>query len=347
MFRNLADCQLHGIYSLNRPQLQQIFAPNYDSISKYRTGKFKERLKNYISKTQNSHCTKKQETNKNSKLCDVMAELRQCYDMIDQINTQSVSSLSENERMSDTEWSEKLIMLRGKQKRIQELTRKCTNVDVQIIEMKLKRRREKRKRIRQRKQETSRLQALRTATIGKKYRAVDEWFQETTRTIEGNRKRVQEDERIEQILIDVKRKKSEAVKTINLIESLIDLHRVRWIQGSSTDCSECAIAYELSNLRTRWLSKYATYTEKEQKLRESLKLNAPHVEWRKILFGVGQYIKSKEINLIQNKDELIRLRNGWDAFVTTSSSGSDSSIPIGWITPNATPSIKWKAYSNE
>lgn len=349
MTTNIAS-QSGGIYIPNYPPPPLPFAlSHHDSSQVNHVNTFKERFEHFaahrLAKIQNAHDASKQNLNKNLTLCYVTDEVRQCYALIDQIKIESASLMSENNRFSDNEWNEKMTILHEKQKRMMQLTEKYTNADIQAaIEMKLKRRQEKRARIRKRKKETSELHRLRIETRTEKHRVIDEWFQEAARTIEKERQRAQDDQRIEQILSDVKRKRSEAIKNINLMNSLIELHRVRRVQKLLNDRCEHELVDELKSLKTQWQSALATYTEEEQKLRKCTKSNDLYGEWHEVLFDAGDHTQSIEINSVQDVDDLIRIRSAWDAFIVAPSNVSGSSIPIGWVTPNANPSAEWKAY---
>lgn len=342
--------QSGGIYIPNYPPPPLPFALNHhDSSQVSRINTFKERFKHFavdrLANIQNVLDASRQNLNKSLTLCDVTDGVRQCYELIDQIKVESASLMSEKNRSTDNEWNEKMTMLHEKQNRMMQLTEKYTNADIQAaIEMKLKRRQEKRMRIRKRKKETSELRRIRIEMRTEKHRVIDEWFQEAARTIEKERQRAQDDQRIEQILSDVKRKKSEAIKNINLMDSLIELHRVRRVQKSLNDRCEHELVDELKLLKTQWQSALATYTEEEQMLRKCTKSNDLHDEWHEVLFGAGDRTQSIEINPIEDVDDLIRIRSAWDAFIVAPSSVFGSSIPIGWVTPNANPSAEWKAY---
>lgn len=335
------------IYIPNYPPPPLPFA--YDSSVNNRIETFKHRFEHYLAnRNANIQIVQggdKQFTNEKLKLCDVTDEMRQSYDLMDQLKVESASLLNETNRLSDIEWNEKMDILRTKQKRMIELTEKYRQPVVQAtIETKLKRRQEKRARIQKRKKETSKLRQLRIKTRREKHRLIDEWFQETAQTIEKQRHRAEEEQRIERILADVKRKKSEAVKNINLMESLIELHRVRRIQKSLNDRCEHKIVDELAMLRAQWHSAHVSYEAEEQKLRKYIKSNGVYDEWQSVLFGANDDMQPNEMNLIHDMDDLIRIRSAWDAFIVAPSSFSGSSIPIGWITPKVNPIAEWNAY---
>lgn len=226
-----------------------------------------------------------------------------------------------------------------------QFTHKYSDPDVQAaIETKLKRRQEKRERIRKRKKETSALRQLRIEIRNEKHRTIDEWFRETAQAIETQRQRTIEEQQIEQILSDVKQMKSKAAKNINLMESLIELHRVRRIQKSWSERCEHELVDELASLKSQWQLALASYEEEEQKLRKRMKSNDLCGEWQEVLFSASEGIQPDEVTSIQDVNDLIRIRSMWDAFVVTPASVSGSSIPIGWITPKEDPLEEWKAF---
>lgn len=341
--------QPHGIYIPNYPPPPLPFALSHDSTSNSRIDTFKERFEQYLAareaNIQSVGGGNKQIANENLKLSDATAEVRQCYELMDQIKVESASLLSENNRLTEIEWNEKMTILREKQDRMEELAGKYADPGVQAaIEIKLKRRHEKRARIQKRKRETKELRQLRIETRNEKHRLIDEWFQESARTIEKQRQRAEEEQRIERILSDVKRKKSDANKNINLMESLIELHRVRRIQKSLKEHCEHEIIDELASLKRQWQTALANYEAEEQKLRKCMKSNDLYDEWPQILFGAGEDTQQIEMNPIRDLDDLIRIRSAWDAFTVAPSNLCGSSIPIGWITPTERPADEWKAH---
>lgn len=343
--------QLNGIYIPNYPPPPLTIALSHDSLPNSQVDTFKSRFDHYLDNrnatNQKTHVStaQKQIGNEKLKLCDVTDEVRESYELIDQIKAECVTLLDEKNRFTEIEWNEKWTMLCEKKKRLMDLTEKYANADVQAaIEIKLKHRQEKRSRIQKRKKETSKLRHLRIETRNEKHRMIDEWFQETAQIIENQRQRAEEDQRIERILSDVKRKKSEAAKNINLMDSLIELHRVRRIQKSLSDRCEHKLVGELASLKAQWHSAIAIYEREEQKLRKCMTSNDLYDEWQEVLFGASEGTQQNGMSPHHCLDDLIRVRTAWDAFIVTSSSFPASSIPIGWITPNERPVAEWITY---
>lgn len=348
MFTNNPS-QSHGIYIPNYPPPPLPFAPSHDSPSNSRVDAFKKRFEQYlVAREANIHSVvgaNKQIANEKLKLSDATSEVRQCYELIDQLKVESASLLIEHNRLSEIEWNEKMTILREKQDQIKKLAGKYADPGVQAaIEIKLKRRHEKRARIQKRKRETKKLRQLRIETTNEKHRLIDEWFQESAQTIEKQRQRAEEEQRIERILSDVKRKKTDAARNINLMESLIELHRVRRIQKSLKERCEQVVVDELASLKQQWQTALANYEQEEQKLRKCMKSNDLYDEWKQVLFGAGEDTQQTETNPIRDFDDLIRIRSAWDAFIVAPSNLCGSSVPIGWITPTEKPSDEWKAH---
>lgn len=341
--------QPHGIYIPNYPPPPLPFAPSHDSSSNSRIDTFNERFKHFLAtrkaNIESAHDASREIANDKLKLCDVTDEVRQCYELIDQIKVESATLLSENNRLSEIEWNEKMKILREKRNRMEQLAGRYANPNVQeAIEIKLNRRQEKRSRIQKRKRETGQLRQLRIETKIEKHRLIDEWFQESARSIEKQRQRSEEDLRIEGILSDVRRKKSNAVKNINLMESLIELHRVRRIQKSLKDRCEHEIVEELATLKRQWQTAFASYEEEERNLRKCMKSNDLYDEWQQILFGACEGSQQTANTPMQNMEDLIRIRSAWDAFIVAPTNSCGSSIPIGWITPTENPLAEWKVH---
>lgn len=350
MFTN-TNSQPHGIYIPNYPPppLPSVSTQNALSL-KNRVDTFRERIAHYLANRkkiiQNTHETDTQIANEKLKLCDVTEEIRHCYELMDEIKLESASLLTESTCMSENEWTEKISMLREKQTQMMHLTEKYINPDIQTaIEIKLTRRQQKRLRIKKRKKETYELRQLRNQIRQEKHRLIDDWFQETAKTIGKQREQAEEVRRVEQILWDVKRKKADAIKNIHLMESLIELHRVRCIQKSLNVRCERELVDELSMLKSQWHLTLSTYEEEEQKLRNVMKSNDFSDMWRKVLFCANNEISHQDnVHPINDMDDLIRIRRAWDACTVSQSNLSGSSIPIGWITPNVTPLAEWATY---
>lgn len=348
MFTNNTD-QSQGIYIPNYPPPPLPFTQSHNSCLNSRIETFKGRFEHFLASrptnNRNAPDVDAALATKSVKLCDVVNEVRQCYELIDEIKVESASLLNEAICLSESEWNEKMTMLRSQRGRMMQFTHKYSDPDVQAaIETKLKRRQEKRERIRKRKKETSALRQLRIEIRNEKHRTIDEWFRETAQAIETQRLRTIEEQQIEQILSDVKQMKSKAAKNINLMESLIELHRVRRIQKSWSERCEHELVDELASLKSQWQLALASYEEEEQKLRKRMKSNDLCGEWQEVLFSASEGIQPDEVTSIQDVNDLIRIRSMWDAFVVTPASVSGSSIPIGWITPKEDPLEEWKAF---
>lgn len=343
--------QSHRIYIPNYPPPPVPSASGHDLALTSQVDTFRSRFDDYLANRKaiiqetRMAAGQRQSTNEKLKLCDLTDEVREFYELMDEIKVESASMLSENNRLTEIEWNEKWTLLCKKRNRLMELAEKYTSADIQsAIEIKLKQRQEKRRRIQKRKKETSELRHLRIETRKEKHRVIDEWFEKTAQAIESQRQRAEEDQRIERILSDVKRKKFEATKNINLMDSLIELHRVRRIQKSLNDRFEHELVVELASLKAHWQSAIASYEEEEQKLRKCMTSNDFFDEWQEVLFGASEGIQQNETCPVQCLDDLTRVRTAWDAFIVAPSTLSGSSIPIGWITPNGCPAAEWMAY---
>lgn len=279
------------------------------------------------------------------KLSDVTNEMRRCYEMIDEVNAECASLMAQNEQISQTEWNARLQVLQTKQMKVVELTAKYMAPNVQTaVHQQLEHRKGKRMRIQKRKKETKEWRQQQIHMRDEKHRLIDEQIQKATEAIEKQRQQTQDEQKDERLLSKVKRMKCDATKNIDLIESLIELHRVRRVRNSLNDHFERDVVDELAMLKTQWLFALATYETDEKRLHSKTRSTYLYDEWHQALFVASTSAQSDPLQSIETMDDLIRVRHAWDAFIVNQSHLPGSTVPIGWITPSEHPLDEWRIY---
>lgn len=314
---------------------------------------YKTRLSNYLDmrKKQTEKHISKSNTLNTLKLGEVSKELGCCIDLLYEINEkmETLSHMDEETLIDENSWKEHITELNLK---ITQLTKICTkyeNHDVQhFIKNLIGKRQKKRDRIRKRKAETCVLKKYETMRRKKKHHQLDKLLEQNAKEIHQNRQQMENKQRAEQILMDVKNRQSEADKFITLLDSLKELHHIRNRDkhyNAGSNYSE--FNQEINELREMWEQCGKQYENEEKKLQAFV--NGSEVVaklWQEVLFG--ESTKEERAFFIRKKDNrlenLISIRCQWDKCIVPHINPFGSIIPFCWAYPSENPSNKWKEY---
>lgn len=323
-----------------------IFVPNYpppplikpaQHYEEARVDLYRQRLKSFIeNRSSNASQLKNRER---IRLRDASSELNECMAIIDELKTIFDSDLN----------TEKMIDWKKKESRMLELTDKYSSTEKQEqIKLALHQRTSKRQKIKLRKQQSRQWRKEIENKRRKKLEMTDKTIQANQQRIAEEKLRVEADNRAEEILVSVKHRQADALKNIEMFHSIIELHRIRRIKEGKNENFESEIVDEVSNMIEQWKSFLEIYRKEEMDIRRFLNKNDVLVEWKEVLFECG-FSDNLNSNKKRSIDDLIRIRQKWDDFITSgeSSFAVGSTIPVGWVTPSKQPTIEWSKYATK
>lgn len=283
------------------------------------------------------------------KLSDVTAEMSQCYELTDKLKIELNDLANAKDTLTDAQWNERIAIVEHKKVTLVNLTEKYNDQNVQEnIKNALKRRKKKRENIKKRKRETMEMKRFQIEKRLRIHQKIDKYLEANAHKLLKERQRIDAEQRAEEILAGVKKRKTEARKYITLIDSLIELHHVRCVQKGSDEHSEKELKRQLALLQTMWTDAIQNYEQEEEQLRKFLKTQDQYIgEWRNVLFGCDESVAIGTNPFLKSENsikELIRIRRSWDKCIVPKNDPFGSTIPLGWITPNKNSSEKWKIY---
>lgn len=311
---------------------------------------YKNRLNSYLDRRKRRVLEKKSSSQLQShlKLSTVSQEMSQSIHLIQVLN-ENIATLSQSaSEISTSQWNDHLSSLNSKLGDLSALCSKYNDVDVRTqVKSLIDKRQEKRRRIRKRKLETKAVKKYEAVKRAEKHQQIDEWVERNAVEIAKNRQQIETKQRAEQMFMDVKSRRNEANKFIQLMDSLKELNRIRnrdKYTGSAQ--SDSQLNRELSEMKQMWMDAAKTYAEEEKKLRKFINFTDDLEEWRNVLFGES----TNEAHLgASNKrsdgfDQLIAIRRLWDHFIVDEENPFGSKVPLFWAVPNTNPSEEWKTY---
>lgn len=326
-------------------------APNTSATAAttQRSNLYKERLQNYIKsrKTQASPLISSERPVKSPKLCDVSTELSRCYSLIDKIN-EEIKVLSRSaSSMTNHQWVNRISDLKMA---TNDLSTTCSNYqDTNLLsEVKFlaEKRLKKRHRIKKRKAETKAFKAYEAKNRELKHQKIDLWLEKNAEEIRENRRQIENKQRAEEILMEVKSRKNEAEKYLLVLDSLKTLYRIRNRDRPSGVSGEAEFNREIEDLKQIWLDASKRYAAEEKRLGKFLPSSNHWVEWRDVVFG--EPTKEDILFALKKKDnglnQLIKIRSIWDQCIVSDDNPFGSSVPFGWVISNQNPSDEWKTY---
>lgn len=310
---------------------------------------YKDRLKNYLKSRQNrtSLQISSEKPQQKFKLCDVSKDLSHCYDLIEQIH-QEIDILSQTaSSISKRQWNDRIIDLKTQTTILTSTCSKYQNINSRFeVKSLVDRRLKKRDRIRKRKAETKALKLYEAKNRELKHQQIDQLLEQNAEKIRENRHQIENKQRAEEILTEVKSRKNDANKYLMVLDSLKTLYRIRNRDRPSNSIDEAAFYREIEQLKEIWLNASETYATEEKELSKFLPGSNHWVEWRDIIFG--EPTQADILFALKKSDnglnQLIQIRRLWDKCCVSDDNPFGSRIPFGWVIPNENPSEPWKAF---
>lgn len=285
-------------------QNQSIIIPNYpppplpQSLSHPVCWNSEGRLHLYEQRLRNYHFEKKeaavgrnyeQKGSDLTRISDVKSELQKALGAIEDLKNQKLELQRNIESSSEAEWTTKIDDISKNQKELTDLITKYTNPDFRnVIQERISKRQVKRSRIKKRKEQTREWKQQLLKERESKNAKIDAWFH--TKIAENNEERRKIDglKRAEQILSGVTKKKTEAKRYISLLDSLVELRRVRRIQSGKNDTGEGEFVAKIGRLKNIWNDAIENYGVDEKELQKFLTDKSDvsgYDEWYEALFG--------------------------------------------------------------
>lgn len=307
---------------------------------------FTERFNNFLELR--SIAQTKIQQNKNKVECHISEatnEFRDCYDVINKIKL-NINNLNEHKsRMSEIEWNEKILIANKELQKVFQIISKYSQNEIQEnLQQKLLRRKEKRCRIHKRKEQTLQIKKFYEQQRKLKHKQIDQWLHEQNQTIADKKRQKENENRIDEILINVRNRRKDAEKTIKTLELMKKLHHIKRRLKHFDENYERKIIDELNEIKTQWQSFLCIYEKEENDIRQFLQKDTVCDAWKEALFVAGaDKMNDEKMEKITLK-EFIEIRMKWDKFLVSNENPFGSTIPIGLIIPPHNPSAKWQQF---
>lgn len=314
------------------------------------TDLYKDRLNSYLERRKRRLAENKPISQPQShlKLSTVSHEMSKCIHLIQVLN-ENIKTLSQSApELTKTQWDDCLSELNSELSDLSAICSKYDDTDVRTqVKSLIDKRQEKRNRIRKRKLETTAIKKYEAVKRAEKHKQIDEWVERNAMEIAKNRQQIETKQRAEQMFMDVKSRRNEADKFIQLMDSLKELNRIRnrdkYIGSGQSDIE---LNRELDEMKQMWIDAAKTYAKEEKRLRKFINFTDDWEEWRTVLFGESTYETNLGGSNKKNNgwNQLIEIRRLWDQFIVSEDNPFGSRVPMFWAIPNANPSEKWKIY---
>lgn len=308
---------------------QSVFVPNYPpppllhqfqsgpsdpSAAPSRLQLFKERLENYAKQKCAAAIVTKAANRKRCdvKLSDVKQDLRDGFKTIETLKHKRDQLIANLDVSNDADWHAHIDEIEKLKETLVAHSTKynCPNHQKGVQDA-ITWRREKRFRIKKRKEATKQWKMSMATEKMRKNNEIDEWLRSNNESILDERRRIDAAKRAEQVLGGVTKKKTEARRYIELLNSLVELRRVRVVQSGKHDNGQQAFAAKIGQLKDVWLDAIQNYDREERELNKLIKSDEAIVDdWYETLFGIPR--ASDHQNPIHKADhsfnELLRIR---------------------------------------
>lgn len=254
---------------------------------------FEQRLKNYhFDKRVSALGRIYERKGTNLRISDVKRELQGAIRAIEDIKNRKDELQTNIEGIPEAEWTTKVDEILKQKKELTDLIAKYTNPDFRnAIQEKITKRQAKRSRIQKRKEQTRERKQHLLKERETKNAKIDAWFNTKIAENIEERRKIDALKRAEQILSGVTKKKTEAKRYINLLDSLVELRRVRRIQSGKNDTSEGEFVSKIGRLKNIWNDAIENYEVEEKELRTFLTDKSDvsgYDEWYEALFGTAR-----------------------------------------------------------
>lgn len=309
---------------------------------------FKSRLDHFMKSrfVQSKSPNQQRQSKRDYLISEATDKLRECCDAIEGLKS-TISNLNDRKSMmSEDEWIREMSNAKLQLQNAMKIVSKYLQSNVQnVLKQKLDHRSERRSRIKKRKAETKERKKSFEEQRELEHKQIDRWLNENYQKIANEKRQKENEERIDEVLVDVRRRKSEAEKTIKSLELMMKLHRIRRNQKQNDKNYERNVIDELNEMKDQWQSFLAIYQKEENDIRKFMEKDSLFDAWNGVLFVAGGEDTSNEKKL--SFDEFISIRSKWDCFLVSKENQFGSSIPSGWIGPPENPSAKWKQFIRE
>lgn len=281
------------------------------------------------------------------KLSELSTSFSNFYATIEQMKAE-IQQLSESAAsVSNHQWDNQSMALKSQLNEISVTSQKYQDPNLRdnakrAVSKRLKRR----SRIKKRKSEFDALKQCALKNRELKQHQIDQWLEKNAEQIREHQRQIENKQRAEEVLAEVKSLKNDATKSIQTFDSLKELYRIR-NKGKARDDRD--FNRDIEKLKKKWLNAFEKYDAEEKRIRTFVNCSNNLDEWRGTIFGDG----GKQADLFSLKktenglQKLIEIRRQWDSFIVSDENPYGSSVPLGWAIPNANPTNQWKAYLNQ
>lgn len=307
---------------------------------------YKHRLQKYLKNQKIS--SELNQSQKSVKLNEVTKEVSHGFDMIEMIKNEIERMSQNSSSISESEWNQQIAQLNCLTDDLSAICSKYNDSNLlDEVQNLVEKRHIKRDRIKKRKAETKMFRKFEAINRERKHHEIDKWLKKNTEEILKNQREIETKQRAEQILMDVKTRKTEAEKSILDLNSLKELNRVRNRNKNVTDDTE--FNREIDEIKEIWVDAHKKYEIEEKGLRTFLNCTNILEEWRNVMFGEPkkEYATFSAKKKDSGFNQLIKIRNLWDKCIVPENNPFGSNIPIGWVFPNPNPTDQWKKYIKE
>lgn len=337
-----------------------IFVPNFPPppihsnyalpiTSKPNSNVYKQRLENYLQSRKNPPTPTNIPTEtrqKPLKLGELSMDMSTFYGTIETIKSEienlsrCVASIDENQ------WNNQVLGLQSQLNELSATNQKYQQPNlVNSAKRAVEQREKKRSNIKKRKAEFDALKKCVRKNREQKHRHIDQWLNKNVEKIRENQREMENKQRAEEVLTEVKTLKNDAAKQVQTFDSLTELYRVR---NKDKAADDSGFKREIEKLKKKWLDASEKYEAEEKRLRTFLNCSNNLDEWQRIVFGNE---KTEDIFSLKKHEnglaKLIEIRRQWDSFMVPDGNPHGSSVPLGWATPNSNPTNQWAAYLRE
>lgn len=330
----------------NIPILVPNFPPPPPITHKNNSNLYKERFQSYLQSRKNRLLLQnkpRESQQKPLKLSKISMDLSNFYGTIGTIKAE-IENLSKCASSIDTnQWINQIMCLKSQLNELSATNQLYQNPNLcknakQAVEKRLK----KRNRIKKRKTELDALKKCAVKNRELKHQQIDQWLNKNAEKIREHRCQVENKQRAEEVLTEVKSLKNDAAKYVQTFDSLQELYRIR---NKDKAIGDREFNREIEKLKKKWFDASMKYESEEKRLRTFLNCSNNLQEWQETIFGD---IKNDDIFLLKRNEnglgKLIEIRSQWDSFIVSDENPYGSSIPLGWAIPNANPTNHWIAY---
>lgn len=225
-------------------------------------------------------------------LQQIKIDLSNAHKMLENLKEQS--NLMQTEISTNLDYTHQIVEIERQKMEIQKCLNFYERPEIRIkIKQCIKQRQAKRQRMKRNKEKTAQNIDRKQIEKHRKFLhdRIDRWQRDQIANEMKRKQNQRTIEKVPQIFGNVLKKKSEAKRYIALIDSMIELRRVRKIQAGKNDLGEKHFVTEMNKLKAVWSDALLTYKDNELELKknfiESENLSVDRA-WMQVLFGVDE-----------------------------------------------------------